>query len=476
MDQNKRNHGSKKMQRIKYILFDVVAVLLAWALFFLFRRIEIESNVVREIQLFSPIYNFEKLIIGIPFFWLFIFWVSGYYNKPFLKSRLHEFAQTFLSTLIGCTILFFLLLLNDPVVNYKDYYLSFIVLFLIYFSVVYLFRYMITRKTTERIHNRTIGFNTIIIGTGEKAKQIYGQLQSMKLSSGNFINGFVSCEEHMVIDGSLILGDISQLNDIIEANQIEEVIIALDNNDRNALLPIFNILYHHDVTVKVAPQLYDYLIGGVRMTSIFGAPLVSALDVRLNEFEKNVKRLFDILFSCFVIILVSPFCMILSLLIKLTSDGPVFYKQERVGLHGKLFHILKFRTMVSDAEASGPQLASSDDQRITKIGRILRRFRIDELPQFINVLKGDMSIVGPRPERPYYEEQIAQKVPYYGIVHKVKPGITSWGMVKYGYATDVDKMVERLKYDIIYLENISLLVDLKILIYTVKTVVSGRGM
>ena len=476
MEQNKRNHGSKKMQRIKYVLFDEVAVLLAWALFFLFRRIEIESNVVREIQLFSPIYNFEKLIIGIPFFWLFIFWVSGYYNKPFLKSRLHEFAQTFLSTLIGCTILFFLLLLNDPVISYKDYYLSFIVLFLIYFSVVYLFRYMITRKTTERIHNRTIGFNTIIIGTGEKAKQIYGQLQSMKLSSGNFINGFVSCEENTVVDGSLILGDMSQLNNIIEENQIEEVIIALDNNDRNALLPIFNILYHHDVTVKVAPQLYDYLIGGVRMTSIFGAPLVSALDVRMNEFEKNLKRLFDIIFSCVVIVLVSPFCLILSPLIKLTSDGPVFYKQERVGLHGKLFHILKFRTMVCNAEEAGPQLASSEDQRITKIGRVLRRFRIDELPQFINVLKGDMSIVGPRPERPYYEAQIAQKVPYYGIVHKVKPGITSWGMVKYGYATDVDKMVERLKYDIIYLENISLLVDLKILIYTVKTVVSGRGM
>jgi len=476
MEQNKRNHGSKKTQRIKYILFDVVAVLLAWALFFLFRRVEIESNVVREIQLFSPIYNFEKLIIGIPFFWLFIFWVSGYYNNPFLKSRLQEFAQTFLSTLIGCTILFFLLLLNDPVISYKDYYLSFIVLFLIYFSVVYLFRYMITRKTTERIHNRTIGFNTIIIGTGEKAKQIYEQLQSMKLSSGNFINGFVSCEENEAVDGSHILGDLSQLNDIIEENQIEEVIIALDNNDRNALLPIFNILYYHDVTVRVAPQLYDYLIGGVRMTSIFGAPLVSAMDVRMNEFEKNLKRLFDIIFSCVVIVLVFPFCLILSPLIKLTSEGPVFYKQERVGLHGKLFRILKFRTMVCDAEASGPQLASSDDQRITKIGRILRRFRIDELPQFINVLKGDMSIVGPRPERPYYEAQIAQKVPYYGIVHKVKPGITSWGMVKYGYATDVDKMVERLQYDIIYLENISLLVDLKILIYTVKTVISGRGM
>lgn len=298
----------------------------------------------------------------------------------------------------------------------------------------------------------------------------------MKQSSGNFIVGFISYGESVSVDKNMVLGEMAQLGDIIISKEIDEVIIAIDNDDRNALLPMFDILYSHDVTVKVTPQLYDYLIGGVRMSSIFGAPLVSALVVRLSEFEKNVKRLFDIVFSCLVIVAISPLGIFLSIMVVLTSDGPVFYKQERVGLHGKRFNILKFRTMVSDAEASGPQLASKDDLRITGIGRFLRKFRIDELPQFINVLKGDMSIVGPRPERPFYEKQIAQKVPYYGIVHKVKPGITSWGMVKYGYATDVDKMVERLQYDIIYLENISLLVDLKILIYTVKTVVSGRGM
>lgn len=476
MEQRLTNHTNKKTQRIKYIIFDVIAVLLAWASFVIFRRIEIESNVFQEIQLFSPIYNLEKLFISIPFFWLFIFWLSGYYNTPFLKSRLSEFAQTFLSTLIGSTILFFILLLNDPVANYHDYYLAFVVQFLIYFLVVYFFRYMITRKTTEKIHNRIIGFNTIIIGSGEKAQQIYDQLQSMKQSSGNFIVGFISYGESVSVDKNMVLGEMAQLGDIIISKEIDEVIIAIDNDDRNALLPMFDILYSHDVTVKVTPQLYDYLIGGVRMSSIFGAPLVSALDVRLSEFEKNVKRLFDIVFSCLVIVAISPLGILLSIMVVLTSDGPVFYKQERVGLHGKRFNILKFRTMVSDAEASGPQLASKDDLRITGIGRFLRKFRIDELPQFINVLKGDMSIVGPRPERPFYEKLIAQKVPYYGIVHKVKPGITSWGMVKYGYATDVDKMVERLQYDIIYLENISLLVDLKILIYTVKTVVSGRGM
>lgn len=476
MEENLKNHKSKARQRFKYIIYDVFAVLLAWVFFFLFRRIEIESNVIREIQLFSPVYNFKELLIGIPFFWLFIFWLSGYYNQPFRKSRLSEFSQTFFSVLVGSIALFFILLLDDPVVNYKDYYLSFIVLFIIYFLVVYLFRYSITRITTYQIHRRIIGFNTLIIGAGENAKHIYEMLQSMKLSSGNIIQGFIRCESDPVAEGLQVLGGLDQLDRIMVDHEIEEVIVALDSEDRDSIFPIVNHLYKYDVDVRITPKLYDYLVGGVRMTSIFGAPLVSVLDVRLSECEKNVKRFLDVFFSCLVLILLSPMFLILSLLVKLTSEGPVFYKQERIGLHGRAFRILKFRTMFVNAEAEGPQLATDGDRRITKIGHILRKYRLDEIPQFLNVLKGDMSIVGPRPERLYYEKQILEKAPYYALVHKVKPGITSWGMVKYGYANDVDKMVDRLQYDIIYLENISLMIDFKILIYTIRTVVSGRGM
>ncbi len=476
MEKNKKYHLSKRSQRLKYIIFDVVSVLLAWVVFFLFRRIEIESNVIREIQLFSPVYNFEKLLFGIPFFWLSIFWLSGYYNQPYRKSRLAEFAQTFFSVLTGSVILFFILLLDDPVVSYTDYYKSFIVLFLIYFIVVLFFRYMNTRKTTNLIHNRVIGFNTVIIGTGKNAKGIYDQLQSMKLSSGHLIEGFVSCENETCVDDSMILGDLSQLDTIMAEHRVEEVIIAMDTEDRDALFPIINLLYKYKADVRITPRLYDYLVGGVRMTSIFGAPLVSVLDVRLTDFQKNAKRLFDVLFSSLLLLVLSPLFLLLSLLVKLTSEGPVLYRQERIGLHGKPFNIMKFRTMYVDAEVSGPQLAQNGDRRVTKIGHYMRKYRLDELPQFLNVLKGDMSIVGPRPERLFYEKQITEKAPYYSLVHKVKPGITSWGMVKYGYANDVDMMVERLQYDIIYLENISPLIDLKIMIYTIKTVVSGRGM
>lgn len=476
MGQKSINQQHIRRQRIKYIVADIVSVLIAWVLFFVFRRIEIESNVIREIQLFSPVYNFKELLFGIPFFWLFIFWLSGYYNQPYRKSRLTELAQTFLSTFFGSIALFFILLLDDPVVDYRDYYLSLIVLFAIYFSVVYLFRYTITLIATRQIHTRKIGFNTLIVGAGKNAKAIYDELESMKMSSGHFIQGFISCEGEQVAEGLNVLGDLSRLDDIVKEKEIREVIIAMDSVDRDAIFPAIHKLYQYDVIVRLIPRVYDFLIGSIRIVSIYGTPLVTALEVPMNDFEKNVKFLFDKVFSCVMLILLSPLLLILSILVKLSSDGPILYQQERIGLYGKPFKILKFRTMRMDAEASGPQLAKEGDNRVTKIGHYYRKYRFDELPQFINVLRGDMSIVGPRPERKYFGEKIAEKAPYYGLVHRVKPGITSWATVKYGYASDIDQMVRRLHYDIIYLDNTSLLVDLKILIYTVITVVTGRGL
>lgn len=474
--QNIGTHKSK-LQRLKYIVADVVSSLLAWFLFFLFRRIEIESTFIQEIQLFSPVYNFEKLLMGIPLYWLFVFWLSGYYNQPFLKSRLEEFGQTLVSTFLGSIGLFFILLLDDPVVNYTDYYLSFSVLFAIYFVVVYIFRYTLTRISTYNIHHRLSGFNTLIIGTGEKGNSIYQDLCNQKYSTGEMVLGFVStgqvseegCKELNV------LGDISQLDDIIRQYAIEEVIVALDGDDKSKFFDVVNQLFRYNVDVRLIPRLYDFLVGGVRLNVIYGAPLVSLLEVRMSECAQNVKRLFDIVASLLALLLTSPMLLVVACAIKLTSDGPVFYKQQRVGFRSRLFDIYKFRTMVVDSEGGKPQLSSKEDKRVTKVGKVLRKYRIDEIPQFYNVLRGDMSIVGPRPERPYFEALIEEKAPYYALVHKVRPGITSWGMVKYGYADSVEKMVERLNYDIIYLENMSISVDLKILIYTIRTVLTGQG-
>jgi len=470
-------NNKKATQRAKYMLMDLFAALLAWVLFFIFRRIEIESTFIQDIQLFSPIYNFWKVIICIPIFWFFIFWISGYYNKPFRKSRLSELTQTFLSTLIGSVILFFALLLDDPVVSYTDYYLSFIVLFLIYFFVVYFCRYTLTRVTTHNIHNRILGFNTLIIGTGENAKNIYDQLEGLKKSTGNLICGFVSENKtkNIAVDKSLLLGEMVDLSQIIKEKEIEEVIVAIDSDNRDDLFGIINQLYSYNVDIRFTPQLYDFLVGGIKLSTIYGTPLVNVLDNHMPDWQQNTKRFLDVFASVFTLLITFPFLCYLAIRVKLSSPGSVFYRQQRIGLHGKPFSIIKFRTMYENAENGKPLLASADDDRITPFGKTLRKYHLDELPQFINVIKGDMSIVGPRPERKYFIDQILEKVPYYSLVHKVRPGITSWGMVKYGYADNVDKMIDRLNYDIIYLENMSLTIDFKIMIYTVIDIGSGKG-
>lgn len=461
----------------QYILVDMAASLCAWFLFFVFRRLEIESSFIQEIQLFSPIYNFEKLLVGIPLFWFCIFWISGYYNEPFNRSRLTEFFQTLLCTFSGSLILFFILLLNDPVVSYYDYYKSFVVLFLITFIVVYLARYAITSTVTYNVHNRVIGFSTIIIGTENNAQNIFNQLQSLKKSTGHKVVGFVSLPEENfhAIKEDLILGDIQMIDEIIRSNNIEEVIVAIDSDDDKNLFKIINNLYKYDINIKFTPQLYDYLVGGITLSNIYAAPLVNVLANKMPYWQQNCKRLGDVLCSALFFIIGWPLLLYLAIRVKQSSEGPVFYKQERIGLHGKPFNIIKFRTMYVNSDSISTKLTSENDSRITPFGKIMRKYRLDELPQFFNVMKGEMSLVGPRPEQKFFIDKIIEKAPYYSLVHKVKPGITSWGMVMYGYADSVDKMIERLKFDIIYLENISLKIDLKILIYTVLTIVKGKG-
>ncbi|HKL34361.1 MAG TPA: sugar transferase, partial [Tangfeifania sp.] len=191
--------------------------------------------------------------------------------------------------------------------------------------------------------------------------------------------------------------------------------------------------------------------------------------------QEKTKRLLDIVLSMLATILFLPVFLVLSIIIKITSKGPVIYRQERIGRFGDPFYIYKLRSMVQEAENGTPELSSENDQRITKIGRFLRKTHLDEIPQFLNVIKGDMSLVGPRPERKFYIDQIVKQAPHYTHLHKLRPGITSWGQVKYGYASNVDEMLERLQYDMIYLKNISLYIDLKILIYTVMVSFKGNG-
>jgi exopolysaccharide biosynthesis polyprenyl glycosylphosphotransferase len=257
---------------------------------------------------------------------------------------------------------------------------------------------------------------------------------------------------------------------------VATIIIAPENEQESTTLSLLYRLFPLNIPIKISPDTLSLLTSPIRLQNIYEEPLIDISSADISEATKNIKRLLDIIMSLTALIILAVPMLIVALIIRLDSKGGIFYSQERIGYRQKPFYIRKFRTMRVDAESNGPQLSSENDSRITRVGRVLRKYRIDELPQFWNVLIGEMSMVGPRPERAFFIRQIVKKAPYYTLIHQVRPGITSWGMVKYGYAQNVDEMILRLRYDLIYLTNISIMVDLKIIIYTVKTVFTGRGM
>jgi exopolysaccharide biosynthesis polyprenyl glycosylphosphotransferase len=344
--------------------------------------------------------------------------------------------------------------------------------------LTYIPRLTFTTRTIHKLHNHIIGFPTLIIGSNEQALQLYSDLQKKPKSAGNQIVGFVTINggpKTPLSNHIPHLGKLDNLIDTINNQKIEEVIIAIEPSEREKIQQILAKTKATNVMIKAIPDLLDILSGSVKMSSLFGVPLIELSHELLPAWQENAKRVIDVLFSTLALIILSPFLLFLAIGVKLSSKGPILYSHERVGRYGKPFNIYKFRSMFIDAEKNGPALSSKDDPRVTRFGRLMRKMRFDELPQFYNVLTGDMSIVGPRPERQYYIEQIVHHAPHYLLLFKVRPGITSWGQVKFGYAENVTEMIQRLNYDIIYLENMSLYVDLKIMIYTIKTVFEASG-
>ena len=463
---------SKRLASIIYLICDALAACGAWWLFFYYRKTKIEESN------FVPDDNLSIGLVAVPIFWIFIFYIAGHYKNVYLRHRLRDFGETLILSIIGVTFLFFALLVNDEYQSYSGYYWSFLYLFLFHFVFTLIPRLIITSILVKGIHSGKIGFNTLIIGGNENALGIYQEITSLRQSPGNIFKGFVSTNgvDRQLKEAPIsYFGGYDQLSKVIEEQEIEEVIIAVESSEHKSIKKIVDDLGDYDVTIKAIPDMYDILSGSVKMTSIFGALLIEVNREIMPVWQQSIKRIVDVISSIFAIIILSPVYLFLALIVKLTSKGPVFFSQERIGIHGKPFTIYKFRSMVQNAEANGPQLSSSSDARITKIGKFMRKSRLDEIPQFFNVIIGDMSLVGPRPERQFYIDQIMEVAPHYKHLQKVKPGITSWGQVKYGYAENVDQMVARLKYDLLYVENRSLGLDAKILIYTVLIVLRGTG-
>lgn len=463
----------KSKQAGKYILSDFISASVAWLLFNILRyevfAIDEGADSLLDYLQYPGVLGGQVVI---PLFWLVLYYFSGYYNKPFGKSRLTELFSTFITVLIGTVFVFFALLLDDIPRSIDIYYKLFFGMFGLQFFITYIPRLLITQSGMRKIKNREWAMKVLIIGAGGKAVRIAHDLYRL----GYDICGFVSEDERTPVkaDRNQVLGTVEDIPVLMEKENVDEIVLAVESKNNKALLGILYSLYRYKRPIKVLADRFN-MLSKIQLRTIRGIPLVDVTDNNFSPAEQNIKLFLDKVCSVVALLLLSPLFAYIAWRVKKDSPGPVFFRQERIGYLGQPFWMYKFRTMYVNAEENGPSLSSEDDLRVTPFGRIMRKYQLDELPQFWNVLKGDMSLVGPRPERKYFIDEIVKTAPYYYLLHNVRPGITSLGMVKYGYAASVDKMVERMEYDILYYENMSLTLDLTILIYTVKTVITGKG-
>ena len=419
----------RRRQQIWYILADLISSELVWLCFLAFRWMVYDGRVESLKDVLVPAFNFWPPLIVYPIVCMGIYYLSGYYLRPFQKPLWREFLRTFFSALIISLLFFFIIIIDDVVVDYHRYWGSLGVLFALQFILSYIPRVTITLLSRRRGVLRTKTIHSM-----EEAKMLV-------------------------------------------AGEQDEVIIDLPNGftDRDLYMLIAR-LYPLSCEISMVPRVYDMLTGAARIGQLDRPSLIRITDYHMTDAELCIKRAFDIVASALGLIILSPLFALIALQVKLSSRGPVFYSQERIGLYGLPFCIFKFRTMIDHAEEAGlPQLTHDNDPRITKIGHWLRKYRLDELPQLWNILRGDMSIVGPRPERPFFIEQIMKEAPYYCLLYKVRPGLTSWGPIRVGYTDTTEKMIERLNCDIVYVENMSLLLDLKILFFTTGVIIRGKG-
>jgi len=416
-------------------------------------------------------------LIFIPAVWLFIYLLSGTYFDLYHKSRLIEINRMFISTIFGGILISLFFFSNDN--DHFKYLIKVTARYmLLHFSILALFRFLLFQQVKNNIIKGVVHFKTLIIGGNHNAVKLYNTLKKENNQDGNLCIGFISLQDEQQDELATQLpklGSLQNLESVIEKNEIEVVIISMDTSEHHLLSSILIRLSHTPLFIKVLPDLYDIISGVVKTTSINAAALINIYPDLMPDWQRVCKRCMDIAVSTFAILFLSPLYLFAIIRVKLSSAGPILYKQERIGKYGIPFYILKFRSMYVNAEEMGPALSKTDDPRITNWGKFMRKWRIDELPQFFNILKGDMSLVGPRPERSYYIHQITATHPHYKYLHKVKPGLTSWGMVQYGYAENVDQMIDRMKYDLLYIENCSLALDIKIMLYTFKVLFQGRG-
>jgi exopolysaccharide biosynthesis polyprenyl glycosylphosphotransferase len=471
-----RTLPKEKKNGIRWMaVVDYCTATISWLIFWMYRQ-----QVLGRLGSFWESQHVKDITISflvLPVCWLFLYLLSGTYFDLYRKSRLNEINRTAISCIIGSIFVSVVVFANDT--NDYSYFIKMTGRYLLIHTACTLIgRWIILSIVKDNLKKGKVGFNTLIIGGNDKAIEIYKQVLGSQKTLGNIFKGFIYSNRESGNGMSHYLpklGALENLENIIDEHDIEEVIVAVDSSEHHLLENILTRLSYRPVVVKVLPDLYDIISGSVKTSNVYDAVLIHIHPDLMPDWQRVCKRTIDITVSLFALILLSPVYAFTAIKVRLSSSGPIIYKQKRVGRFGRKFNIYKFRSMYIDAEAKGPALSSDDDPRITKWGKVMRKWRIDELPQFVNILKGDMSLVGPRPEREHFINIISQTHPHYKYLHKVKPGLTSWGMVQFGYAENVSEMTERMKYDLLYIENCSLALDVKIMLYTFVVLFQGRG-
>jgi len=468
---------TKASFRIYFIATDWIAAFLSWCGLYLIRHI---FNFPNQGSYFSLLYS----AVPIATFWLLVYGFCGCYKDVLRKSRVRELLFLVRINILGFIIfsaLFVYLLLaeGENLANYQKATQFILYYAALHMTCTFLGKLFIMSWSKKLLAKKILHFRSIIIGSGAAAQEVLLDLENSAQHLGLKFIGFLDVDsetEKLPLNNYLThLGSYSQLETVITHQQIEQVVIAIEKHEHSLLQEILTLIEGHQVRTGIIPDIYQIMLGSVKISQLFGTPLIEIKTDLMPVWQQVLKRIIDITASLMVLILGFPFLFIVALITKYTSKGPIFYFQERVGKGGKPFKIIKFRSMYIDAEKMGPSLSSSHDPRVTKWGRIMRKTRLDEFPQFYNVLIGEMSLVGPRPERQYFIDKITEIAPHYKHLNRVRPGITSLGQVKFGYAEDVPQMVRRLKYDILYIENMSIAMDFRILFYTVFTVLKGSG-
>jgi exopolysaccharide biosynthesis polyprenyl glycosylphosphotransferase len=461
---------SAAREQILLIVVDICTVNLAWLIFYLFKVRSGWGTYSGQPDLWMPM----LVICG---FWLVVCFFYGLYHPWYAHSRFDEFTTVFKAATFGVLILFFAVFIDDGGAGSTMHSRLLIAIYWMLVIGCIGGGRMLLHTFHRRLLEAGIGsHNAVIVGWNDQARELYDSLCEYP-ALGYRVVGFLSTEgEEASYKNVSVLGTYHNMTEILEQKDVKDIIIAVDSKDHDKILDIVGRCNSHDVSIKIVPDLYDIISGQARTNQIYGFPLIEIMPDLMRPWERAVKRGIDICVSSAILVLGLPIWVLVALAIKIESRGPVFYMQERMGKDGKLFRIIKFRSMNADAEKdSGPVWADREDPRITKVGTILRRLRLDEFPQLINVLEGDMSIVGPRPERAYFVEQLSKEIPLYARRLKVRPGITGWAQVKHKYDENIDDVKKKVQYDLFYIENMSIRMDLKILLSTVFVILSGKG-